>query len=144
MNHFLGVKLDSNGFLAMYANQHETLQIGTVLLGKLYQHSVMTYCKFGRANYRCFPPGRSHQRVNLCACSLSQMVMQEDTEIYPGSGKRRPYVQRGRGLYYLAPKCLYRGEYKRGMKCVSPTAYVCSIAWCSIPESLLLLFQGVT
>ena len=23
------------------------------------------------------------------------MVMQEDTEIYPGSGKRRPYVQRG-------------------------------------------------
>ena len=24
------------------------------------------------------------------------MVMQEDTEIYPGSGKRRPYVQRGR------------------------------------------------
>ena len=28
--------------------------------------------------------------------SLSQMVMQEDTKIYPGSGKRRPYVQRGR------------------------------------------------
>ena len=24
------------------------------------------------------------------------MVMQEDTEIYPGSGKRRPYVQWGR------------------------------------------------
>jgi len=44
---------------------------------------------------RCFPHGGSHQRVNLCACSLSQMVMQEDTEIYPGSGKKRPYVQRG-------------------------------------------------
>ena len=43
--------------------------------------------------------------------------MQEDTEIYPGSGKRRPYVQRGgESLYYLAPKCSYRGEYKRGMK----------------------------
>jgi len=27
---------------------------------------------------------------------LSHMVMHEDTEIYPGSGKRRPYVQRGR------------------------------------------------
>ena len=25
MNRFLGVKLDSKGFLAMYANQHETL-----------------------------------------------------------------------------------------------------------------------
>ena len=23
----------------------------------------------------------------------------------------------GESLYYLAPKCLYRGEYKRGMKC---------------------------
>jgi hypothetical protein len=44
--------------------------------------------------------------------------MQEDTKIYPGSGKRRPYVQRGEeSLYYLAPKCLYRGEYKRSMKC---------------------------
>jgi hypothetical protein len=40
----------------------------------------------------------------------------KDTKIYPGSGKRRPYVQRGEEcLYYLAPKCLYRAEYKRGM-----------------------------
>ena len=45
---------------------------------------------------RCFPHGWSHQRVNLYACSLSQMVMQEDTKVYPGSGKRRPYVQRRR------------------------------------------------
>jgi len=42
------------------------------------------------------PHGGSHQLVNLYACSLSQMVMQEDTKIYPGSGKRMPYVQRGR------------------------------------------------
>jgi len=49
---------------------------------------------------------------------LFQMVMQKDTRIYPGSGKRRPYVQRGgESLYYSAPKCLYRGEYKRGMNC---------------------------
>jgi len=65
-------------------------------------------------------PGGSHQRVNLYACSLFQMVMQKDTRIYPGSGKRTPYVQRGgESLYYFAPKCLYRGEYKRsvsGMK----------------------------
>ena len=46
------------------------------------------------------------------ACSPSQMVMQEKTQIYPGSGKRRPYVQWGECLYYLAPKCLYMGEYK--------------------------------
>jgi len=39
-------------------------------------------------------------------------------------------------LYYLAPKCLYRGEYKRRMKCVSSTAY--GVALRSIPESLLL------
>jgi len=30
--------------------------------------------------------------------SLSQMVMQKDTRIYPSSGERRPYVQRGRGV----------------------------------------------
>jgi len=29
------------------------------------------------------------------------MVMQEDTKIYPGSGKRRPYVQRGRRVYII-------------------------------------------
>jgi hypothetical protein len=39
------------------------------------------------------------------------MVMQgEHTGVYPDSGKRRPYVQRGRrGLYFLAPRCLCRG-----------------------------------
>jgi ribosomal protein L24E len=31
-------------------------------------------------------------------------------EIYPGSGERRPYIQRGGGvLYFLAPRCLRRG-----------------------------------
>jgi hypothetical protein len=89
-----------------------------------------------------FSPGGSHQRVNLYACSLSRMVMQEDTEIYPGSGKRRPYVQRGgESLYYLAPKCLYRGEYKRGMKCgalLRMSVVLCRDLPCSIPESLLL------
>jgi hypothetical protein len=39
------------------------------------------------------------------------MVMQgEHTGVYPGSGGRRPYVQRGeRVLYFLAPRCLCRG-----------------------------------
>ena len=34
----------------------------------------------------------------------------------------------GRSLYYLAPKCLYRGEYKRGMESMCATAYGRSIA----------------
>jgi hypothetical protein len=34
----------------------------------------------------------------------------EHTGIYPGSGKRRPYVQLGEEmLYFLAPRCLRRG-----------------------------------
>jgi hypothetical protein len=38
------------------------------------------------------------------------MVMQrEHTGVYPGSGKRMPYVQRGESLYFLAPRCLCRG-----------------------------------
>ena len=59
--------------------------------------------------------------------SLSQMVMQKDSRIYPSSGKRRPSVQRGGGesLYYFAPKCLYRGGYKRDMECGNSTAYEC-------------------
>ena len=91
---------------------------------------------------RCFSPGGSHQRVNLYACFPFRMVMQEGTEIYPGSGKRKPYVQRGEeSLYYLAPKCLYRGEYKRGMKCgalLRMSVVLCRDLFCSIPESLLL------
>jgi hypothetical protein len=39
------------------------------------------------------------------------MVMQgEHTRVYPGSDRRRPYVQRGeRVLYFLAPRYLCRG-----------------------------------
>jgi ribosomal protein L24E len=34
----------------------------------------------------------------------------EYTEVYPGSGKRKPYIPRGGGVvYFLAPKCLRRG-----------------------------------
>jgi len=44
MNRFLGLKLDSKSILEMYAMHHETLYIGTVLHGKLYQHSIMTNC----------------------------------------------------------------------------------------------------
>jgi hypothetical protein len=51
------------------------------------------------------------QRVNQCCVSLIWIVMQgEYTGVYPGSGKRRPYVKQGVGvLYFLAPKCLCRG-----------------------------------
>jgi len=52
-------------------------------------------------------------------------------------GREKALRPAGEGsLYYLAPKCLYRGEYKRGMECVSSTAY--GVALRSIPESLLL------
>jgi hypothetical protein len=48
------------------------------------------------------------------------MVMQgEHTGVYPGSGKRRPYVQRRGGLYFLAPRCSYRG-YKHAREGVEP------------------------
>jgi hypothetical protein len=34
--------------------------------------------------------------MSECCVSLTWMMMQgEYTEVYPGSGKRRPYVQRG-------------------------------------------------
>ena len=52
-------------------------------------------------------------------------------------GQEKALRPAGEGsLYYLAPKCLYRGGYNHGMGCVSSTAY--GVALCSIPESLLL------
>ena len=54
-------------------------------------------------------------------------------------GQKKALRPAGEGsLYYLAPKCLYRGEYKHGMKCVSSTAYECGVFFLSIPESFLL------
>ena len=57
-------------------------------------------------------------------------------------GQEKALHPAGEGsLYYLAPKCLYRGEYKRGMECESSTAYGCSVVSCSpfsIPGSPLL------
>jgi hypothetical protein len=49
--------------------------------------------------------------------------------VYPGSGKRRPYVQRGGdSLYYLAAKCLYRGEYKNVLEERSDVCELCSLS----------------
>jgi hypothetical protein len=49
------------------------------------------------------------------------MVMQgEHSGVYPGSGRRRPYVQRvERVMYFLAPRCLCRG-YKLVRESVEP------------------------
>jgi len=54
------------------------------------------------ATCRCFPPGGSHQRVKLvCVLPFPDGDARKDTKIYPGSGKRRPYVQRG-GVFVLS------------------------------------------
>jgi hypothetical protein len=61
------------------------------------------------------PQGVTPTSKLVCVLPFPDGDARKDTKIYPSSGKRRPYVQRGgeRGLYYLAPKCLYRGEYRR-------------------------------
>ena len=55
-------------------------------------------------------------------------------------GQEKALRPAGEGsLYYLAPKCLYRGEYKRGVECESSTTYGRSVVCClSIPVSYLL------
>ena len=57
-------------------------------------------------------------------------------------GQEKALRPAGGSLYYLAPKCLYRGEYNCGMECVSSTAYERGVALCSIPESPLSWNQG--
>jgi len=49
-------------------------------------------------------------------CSPFQMVMQEKMQGFILVWAREgPTSSGGECLYYLAPKCLYRGEYRRGM-----------------------------
>ena len=72
------------------------IYIGT---GEVHMHfpseKVRRY--FTDPNCRCFPPGGLHQRVKLvCVLPFRDGDARKDTNIYPGSGKRRPYVQRGR------------------------------------------------
>ena len=51
------------------------------------------------------------------ACSPFQMVMQEKTQRFILVRAREGPTSSagGESLYYLAPKCLYRGEYRRGI-----------------------------
>jgi len=60
-------------------------------------------------------------------------VMQKDTKIYPGSGKRRPYVQRGRRvciiLHLSACTGVNTSAVWNEVEYGSSTAYVCSLAW---------------
>jgi len=66
---------------------------------------------------RCFPHGGSHQRVNLYACSLfpdGDAKRHKDLSWFGQEKALRPAGEES--LYYFAPKCLYRGEYKCGME----------------------------
>ena len=63
------------------------------------------------------PRGVTPMSEFVCVLPFPDGDAKRHINIYPGSGKRRPYVQQGgESLYYFAPKCLYRGEYKRGME----------------------------
>jgi len=69
------------------------------------------------ARCRCFPPGVT-PTSKTSACSPFQMVMQEKTQRFILVWVREGPTSSGGGgefLYYLTPKCLYRGEYRRGM-----------------------------
>jgi len=63
-----------------------------------------------------FSLGGSHQRVKL-ACVLpfpdGDAKRHKDLSWFGQEKALRPAG--GECLYYSAPKCLYRGEYKRGM-----------------------------
>ena len=65
------------------------------------------------------------------------MVMQEKTQRFILVRAREGPTSsggRGKSLYYLAPKCLYRGEYKREMDGggVRLLYYVCLVLCCVV------------
>ena len=46
-------------------------------------------------------------------------------------------------LYYFAPKCLYRGEYKRGMEC-GDVSCTTTYGWCvMLYRVIVYLFLGL-
>jgi len=76
-----------------------------------------------------FPTGGSHQRVNLYVCFPfpdGDAKRHKDLSWFGQEKALRPAG--GENLYYFAPKCLYRGEYKRGMEYGSSTMYGSNVA----------------
>jgi len=75
---------------------------------------------------RCFPHGGSHQRVNLYACfPFPDGDAKRHKELSWFGQEKALRPAGGESLYCFAPKCLYRGEYKRGMEYGSSTVYGC-------------------
>ena len=79
------------------------------LASKILWYPLVTEC-------RCFNLGGQHQRVNLCACSLFRMVMQQEHKRFILVRAKKALRPAGwERLYYLAPK---RGantsRWKRG------------------------------
>jgi len=65
---------------------------------------------------QCFTPGGSHQRVKLvCAFPFPDGDARKTQRFILVWARRGPTSSGGRYFYYLAPKCLYRGEYKLGL-----------------------------
>jgi len=46
----------------------------------------------------------------MCVLPLMDGDARRTTAVYPGLGKEGP-TSNGGSLYYLAPKCMYRGKY---------------------------------
>ena len=72
---------------------------------------------------RCFPPGGSHQRVNLYACSLSQMVMQEGTKIYPVRAREGPTSSGGGKFVLSCTEVLVQGRIQAWYEVWSSATY---------------------
>jgi len=95
----------------MYDKQEE---YDTFILDELASNNDPIIKQLTQENCRCFAPGGSHQRVSLYACSLSQMVMRERHRGLSWSGQEKALRLAGEDVfYYLAPKCLCGGEYRR-------------------------------
>ena len=84
---------------------------------------------YGINSVGVFPHGGSHQRVNLYACFLfpdGDAKKHKDLSWFGQEKALRPAG--GESLYYFAPKCLYRGEYKRDMECGDSSTCGCGVS----------------
>jgi hypothetical protein len=89
-----------------------------ILVGSVDHAAAPTW----RANCRCFENrgvSRTGNKFGCCA-SLTRTVMQDGHKVYPGSGKGRPYVQRGERICIILHRSACVGDTSMSREGVSP------------------------
>ena len=108
-----GVYVEENSCLIPTSSQYSSM----LVLSNSLPLSLLIFLILTSNCAGVFPRGVTPTSKFVCVLSFpdGDARRHRDLSWFGQEKALRPAV--GESLYYLAPKCLYRGEYKRGMKC---------------------------